>query len=642
MEGLAGILMNKKDLKTLSEFQGEFYRALEEDFARTLSEKRFIRLFFINEGQPYTDGRNVIVDPALFELFADRKALAAIGKYLGWPPSVLARSLTALKIMTRAQTIHECLHLLYSDFPPPYCLDGRYDTENKKIAISLIANIIEDAYIEAVGCEHFDNMDYFLRFGRVANLLASAPHPGTAAMAFGKPQGIPVSTGKKRRTKLERFMDYLGYMSTMLLYPMVIQHPPRSDIEKYVSLTRQLFLDGSLAATPAERYQHAAQIYDAIYPLIPRDKKSLSALQKLTTKVVGYGTHAPDPGSFPRQSKGMPQPVACRAFCGNDGTYKQGTGDLPGLMAAVSKFFKEEAEHEEERSYEGCHHDFDAPDLGCSDLHRKIKVHESSPKPNLTLARAYQNILDSFSAIIRSQSGRLSKLLMANEEVKDDRNLFGAGICSTRLGDPRRRWWYRMLPSEEPLDLAVLLLVDGSGSMEGERSQAAVNAAIILHEVLRRQNIAHAVVEHRAEFYEPIVDINVLLNFNCRKDEKLNLLGIAARGDNRDAVALLWAERYLRSKADHKYKVIISISDGCPAHTYDEYCPPASISDTSEVVMKIQKRGIHVIGISLDAPGEDECYNLIREIYPNLVACDDMSRLPFQVIGIVSKLLSRQ
>ena len=49
--------------------------------------------------------------------------------------------------------------------------------------------------------------------------------------------------------------------------------------------------------------------------------------------------------------------------------------------------------------------------------------------------------------------------------------------------------------------------------------------------------------------------------------------------------------------------------------------------------------GTDIIGISLDEPDEFDCYEQLSQIYPNLVACNDLSRLTGQLLGIIAKLL---
>ena len=172
--------MKPEDKQVLDQFQCDANRLAEELFAQTLSENDRVRLFFINENEAFTDGRNIITDPARDGLFCDDSALKRTAAFLNWPFSLLWDRWTALQLVTRAQTIHECLHLLYSDFPPPASRYLGCDNLTQRTVLGLIANILEDAYIEAAGCSVFDAMELFLRFGRVARLFASRPSEGTA------------------------------------------------------------------------------------------------------------------------------------------------------------------------------------------------------------------------------------------------------------------------------------------------------------------------------------------------------------------------------------------------------------------------------------------------------------------------------
>ena len=115
--------------------------------------------------------------------------------------------------------------------------------------------------------------------------------------------------------------------------------------------------------------------------------------------------------------------------------------------------------------------------------------------------------------------------------------------------------------------------LDGSGSMAGDRRNSAMISSVILHEVLKKQGIEHAIVEHRGnKKIDNEIDINILVDFNAREEEKLNIMQLDAASDNRDGVALYWAEKYINQKTFCDNKLIIVLSDGQPAHTYGEYC----------------------------------------------------------------------
>ena len=217
--------MTKKEKEELlRDFQCDYNRSLEENFAQIFSEQEDARLFFINENQAFTDGRNIIVDPACDDLYVDTQALLDTERYLKWDACVSNDGWNALRMVTRAQTIHECLHLLYSSFPPKAERDPRCDSQNKKKAMALIANIIEDAYIEAVGSSVYDNIEIYLKFGRVSRMFLTHESEGTVDLVFKRKQKDyeiqmnhdPISNG-------EAIKEYLNYMGTMLLYPMLKQ-----------------------------------------------------------------------------------------------------------------------------------------------------------------------------------------------------------------------------------------------------------------------------------------------------------------------------------------------------------------------------------------------------------------------------------
>lgn len=217
--------------------------------------------------------------------------------------------------------------------------------------------------------------------------------------------------------------------------------------------------------------------------------------------------------------------------------------------------------------------------------------------------------------------------------------MFGSFIESRKLGDIKKRYWNRKIFSTEIPDLSVLLLIDGSGSMYGKRRDSAMKTSIILHEVLKKQKIKHSIVEHRGCFVKPEIDVNILVDFDFKEDEKYNIMQLDSDSDNRDGLALLWAEEYINKKTYCDNKLILVISDGEPCNAYNNYYPPISIKDTANIVKKIISRGTNVIAISLDDEDEYETYDALKEIYPYLVGCNNLTKLTGQVLKIISKQL---
>ena len=651
--------MDKKFQELLMKFQCDYNRIAEESFAQTLAENEKVRLFFINENQAFTDGRNIVVDPAYDELFADRKALDLIEKYLGWPRVVLVDTWNVLRIITRAQTIHECLHLLYTDFPGLQHSDPKCNTRNKNLVMGMISNIIEDSYIEAVGCSYYDNMEFYLKFGRVSHLFASNPSEGTVNYLFGKILQAEKSEEDDEEVKneaedavktdaelkiadrldVEKLIDFLNHMVTFLLYPMIREEEPSEDIAEYVEQAKPLFLQGSAAPSPRSRYEFSSKAFDLISHLIPDDTNNLP-LKKLYSRLGGAKTHSSAENSIGGEShKGRAQSVTTRLFTDISNKERPNIPDIDQLMSAVQSFAKEKNNAMQVITYEGGIVVLAGSDYDCAVIHNHIKINENRPKINTNLRLAYQNIYNRYKTNIRSYNNRFVQILKARVDEREEKFLYGSGIASKRLGDQKKRYWDRNVTGEDVPDMAVLLLIDGSGSMSGSRRKAVIHSSIIMHEVLKKQNITHAVVEHRAKFTEYEIDVNILIGFNGGSEEKYNLMQINAYGDNRDGLALFWAERYLALNTQNEYRLIIVLSDGVPAHDADDYYPPVSTMDTVNAVRKITKRGTDIIGISLDNQGELYCYERLSQIYPNLVACNDMNRLAGQLLGIIAKLI---
>ena len=177
--------------------------------------------------------------------------------------------------------------------------------------------------------------------------------------------------------------------------------------------------------------------------------------------------------------------------------------------------------------------------------------------------------------------------------------------------------------------------------MSGDKQAKAMESALILHEVLKRQDIPHSIIEHNAPGATTKINVYILLDFFARETAKLNILRVDANYCNRDGLALLWAERHL-AKIQAENKLLLVISDGQPYHpTRDEstdYRGLPAINDTAKIVKQISKRGINVIGIALEN-ATSRCYDSLKSIYPNLVKCDNLKELTKKLLKIIAKML---
>ena len=643
--------MQKQDRDILKMFQNEDNRKIEEDFASMLSENPNIKLFFINENQAYTDGKNIVVDPANDNLFCDKIALKQTEDYLCLPASFSTDGFIALKMITRAQNIHEALHIIYTNFPPDLLKDPRgKNNKFNQMILSSISNVIEDCFIEAAGASEFDNMNLFLTFGRVSRLFSTTPAQGTIQRKFEEFTDTKKEEFSDEEKKIQQditlIMEFIDYFSTMLLYPMVKLEEPSEELKEYVDKTKELWLEGSICSNADKRYEYTSKIFDIIEPLIPKiDDKEIDKyeyVKKFISVLVGdEKTHSGKDMSINQfESKGKNAKITRRLFTDLEGN-KIDDDYSKQYIYELAKFEEDKRQSIKLASITTLHWEYSGKDLKSNAMHKDVKVKIRYPKPDLKMKKAYDNIYNKYKLNINSYNAKFSQLLKGKIDSTESKHIFGNGIDSKSLGDIKKRFWYRKIQGIEIPDIAILFLIDGSGSMYGEKNKNAIISSIILHEVLKKQGIEHAIIEHRADYDLPIVKHNILVDFNARNIDKYNILSLDADGDNRDGLSLLWAEKYLRERSHAENKVIISISDGMPCHGADgyEYFPPVSIKDTYNCVRRIEKNGIRVIGIALEEEkGDTTIYDEIKEIYSRIIDVDDIKHLTTQLLNLVSKL----
>lgn len=602
-----------------------------------LSENSDLRLFFINENEAFTDGVNIVVDPACDEMFCDKKALRKTEDYLKIGHGMSQDEYTALQMVTRCQNVHEALHIIYTTFPP-YCVSDKRGTDKlRKMLLSRISNIIEDAFIEAAGASEFDNMDLFLKFGRVSRLYANTPSEGTVQKSF---EDFFLKEDENTR-KLSLLMEYLDYFIIKLLYPMAGITEANEELKPYIEKTEQYFVEGSICGNPKERYVYTQRIFDEIEELIPEweNDEQINRIEEMFEKLLGgTKTHEMNSSSIAQFShEGKIAVITRRLFEGD----KVADNLMEEYINAIRGFAKNKECVLIVSKEQGSGWEYTGNELKAGALHKDIKVKVTRPKPDIKMKKAYQNIYNKYKLNINSFNAKFHQLLKGMVDTKEDKYTFGSSIASKLLGDTKKRYWCRNVQGVDVPDVAILFLIDGSGSMAGSRREGAMVSSVILHEVLSKNDIEHAIVEHRAIFDEPLVEHNILIDFNYKKDDRYNILLLDADQGTREGLSLMWAEKYLTENSSAENKVIIVISDGVPYHSIDdvEYAPPVSVKDTKNTADRVYKKGIEVIAVALDDDDETTCYDELKQIYRRVVACNDIKRLTGQLLGLVSKLL---
>ncbi|HHU11878.1 MAG TPA: VWA domain-containing protein [Clostridiaceae bacterium] len=643
--------MPKEAKRLLTVFLSQDSRLVEESFCRLITGRPDTRLFFILEGKAYTDGRQIVVDPTLHNIYFDKPALQRIEAALNTASGLRDDPLLALRIITRSQSCHEALHILFTPFPAftAEALALRAQTRYRSKVLHLLHNIAEDAYIEAAGGVMFDNMAPYLIFGRLANVFAAAPEADTVQDVFGDltKRAMPAAAAEddsnvtaKLMEKLTLTTDFLDHAASLLLSPFGPVYTPDAltclcqktdplleeaartgDARTRTDLVLAVFdlLEDILPDIPDEAYESVEILFQRISTTIgptslTHEKAADGALAnevQAKSPSLAKGVHEREigPGVFDRDREELRN---LEWLFGDDSAAARA-----GVNIAISNY----------ASIPGSQL--------AGDLHEGITVSQIHPVPDIRLSLAYDGLVKAKRGVIGRMQRRFAALILESVSLPESRHLFGSRIVSRDLGRPDGRIWERAVPAESIVPLSVCLLIDGSGSMHGQRIDMARETAVIIRETLTALNLPWSCVVHHAGINAYQVEMVVLNAFSDPEDYRLNLMQIRAGGGNRDGLALAWARNYLRVHAPTERKLLLVISDGMPMDI-GYYGDPA-LEDTGRQARLIQRDGIAVVAIALDDPGETECYDQVRTIYRHTVACDDLSLLPRHLLKAIAR-----
>lgn len=203
------------------------------------------------------------------------------------------------------------------------------------------------------------------------------------------------------------------------------------------------------------------------------------------------------------------------------------------------------------------------------------------------------------------------------------------------LGDPRimRR---RGLPSEE-LDVAIQVMIDGSGSMSGRRQLYARMAAILLHLTCQELRIPHSIVTFWAHWDRAEVEHVAHVRFeDCFNPATRYKIKNQAYDNARDGYSIRVLAQYLQ-KQPAKTKVLIVISDGAPNHECpgpNQYMYDKALQDTVRAVREVEANGIKVLGISI---GDEHWYMPV--IYPRRICLTNTASLPKRIAEVIEEIV---
>lgn len=184
--------------------------------------------------------------------------------------------------------------------------------------------------------------------------------------------------------------------------------------------------------------------------------------------------------------------------------------------------------------------------------------------------------------------------------------------------------------------VAVMFMVDMSGSTKGWINQAERESVVLLCEVLKTLGDQYAIygfsgtTRAHCEIY-PVKRFDEPYTMRVQQ----SISAITPREYTRMGVAIRHLT-YLFSSVEASIKLLITLSDGKPDDDDDHYGGRYGIEDTRQALLEAQYMGIHPFCITIDT----EAGTYLPRMYStaNYVIIDKVQQLPLKIADIYRKL----
>jgi nitric oxide reductase NorD protein len=185
-------------------------------------------------------------------------------------------------------------------------------------------------------------------------------------------------------------------------------------------------------------------------------------------------------------------------------------------------------------------------------------------------------------------------------------------------------------------DIAVLFLVDMSGSTKGWINEVERAALLLLCEALESLGDRYAIygfsgmTRKKCELFR-------IKRFDERYGDEVRarISGIRPQDYTRMGFAIRHATQLL-SQIDARTRLLITLSDGKPDDYTDNYRGRYGIEDTRRALLEAARAGVRPFCITVDKEARDYLPHLYGAARYTIV--DDVARLPFKVAGIYRRL----
>jgi hypothetical protein len=650
---------NKLKNSDINLFMSEVNERREERFLRGITDNYNNRLKF--SFKTCTDGNLVQVNPFspyIKNLLAVKKVL----EYMNLDQEEITEW-SLLKIYTRGGIAHEAFHILFSDFKVMHQIknDFLFEEEVHRQTIFKILNIIEDAYIEIAGINFLKGLEFYIEF---SNLLAFENLPQLNEIEDKCIKGqIP-------------WLDlFLQWAMTYTIIGKTKGEIRDEKMRKIIEKTKPFFQKGRKEKNSNKRYEYAKKIYDVIRKLIDEviEKEQKSSFEyiksnfipkleeaKATEKNIelekDFDSREDDINDINDKKAIKEQDFDSREEDIDDkkaikeqdqkqnnpnkikkrNEIKELLEKIKSEKKVVEKLEQGEKKKQKKETKKMEEIEEKMKEVKYSEINKRIKIETITNFEKTEEQREkYKEIYLKNKKTIKRFKKNLFTLIKNQEESWETKKQIGSFLDTRRLADPKNRIWKKKEDKKEVADLCIQLMIDGSGSMRC-KLMSVIEATVIFYEVAKALNIPISVIEERAMGGHPLVHHKILIDYiNYKKNNiKYNILQLDSLNGTREGVSLKWigARQNLQP---YKDKLLIVLADGIPNHQYDNYRGEVAVKDTKKAAEQLEKIGINLIAVAL----ERSCYKNLSRIYNNVVLCDNLNKLPEQMIKILKKFV---
>ena len=477
--------------------------------------------------------------------------------------------------------IHEGSHLLYTDF--------RVMPRARNRVIADLFNIIEDERIEMLTGQERPGLANFL--GCVKYYYFDRHSTRMQASSAGAPP--------------ERSVRLVNSILSMIRYPKALEEDDLKEFADTLYEVRDVIMP--YPETCAGAFSAAQKIYDIIKRFFNQEQKKSAPKEAKGGEGKGSGTQGRQTSLSDEQLEKMLGSLLDSLENDVTGQPSDGTSSAGMKPERMSGAIRKDGTRLG-KALEG------ELEIGATD---RVTIHfpEADKRrydESLSRVRRY---VPAFSSILRRNG---------TDRVRDLRGLRSGLLDTGKLAEAVQgvKNIYRQERTARADRMAVCILVDESGSMDGEKIQAARDTAILLNEALATvRNVDLYIYGHTTE-NGSFVKLNAYREGRGRGDRYV-LGSIEADWSNIDSRAIREAAARVRARTREKCLFFV-ISDGAP-------CEPTR--NVKEAVRELSRDGFSFVSIGIDFEYDPS------EMYDNHVSMTDLSTLAPELGKMIKKAI---